>query len=420
MFALIDCNNFYASCERVFNPSLLGRPVVVLSNNDGCIIARSEEAKGLGIKMGQPAFLIKELIEAKNIVVFSSNYTLYGDMSNRVMDTLAIFTPELETYSIDEAFLNLKGFEHLGLLEYSGQIKATVKRFTGLPVCVGIAPTKTLAKIANKYAKKKTDSGVFALDNPLLIESVLKETPVGDVWGIGGQYNVFLGKHNIRTAWDYANAPEPWVKKYLSVVGLRTKRELEGIPCISLDTQSNDKKNIATTRSFGKMQTELEPISEAVATFANACATKLRKQKSCASALTVFIHTNQFRSEDPQYARNRLIQFPVATNSSLEIAKYAHIGLKSIFKKGYKYKKAGVIVSGIVPENQVNGNLFDSVDRLGHNKLMMVMDKLNATYGKEKIRIASQGFDRKWRLRQELLSPSYTTNWKQLLTINLQ
>ena len=420
MYALVDCNNFYASCERVFNPSMVGRPIVVLSNNDGCAIARSQEAKDLGIKMGAPAFLIKELIEKNNVAVFSSNYTLYGDMSQRVMDTLSGFTPELEIYSIDESFLSLKGFENYNLAEYGCTIKTTVRRNTGIPVCVGIAPTKTLAKLANRFAKKKTDTGVFVIDNEEKRIYALKETEIGDVWGVGGQYAKFLDKYNIKTAYDFSVAPQHWIKKYMSIVGLRTQKELQGIPCITMELVPPTKQNIATTRSFGEMQTELSPISEAVANFAAACASKLRKQNTCANLLTVFVHTNQFRTDLPQYARNRVMQMPVATNDSTELIKYALIGLKSIFKKGYSYKKAGIIVSGLVPANQITMDLFDSLDREKHKKAMVAIDALNSRFGREKVKVASQGYDRKWKLRQERLSPCFTTNLNDIITVNIR
>jgi len=370
--------------------------------------------------MGQPAFFIKELIADNNVYVFSSNYALYGDMSQRVMDTLVQFTPTIEIYSIDEAFLSFKGLEYYDLQAHGQTIRETVKRNTGIPVCVGIAPTKTLAKIANRLAKKRMENkGVFVISTASEIEDALTSTNISDVWGIGSQYAEFLNRHGINTALDYAKAPEAWVKKYLSVVGLRTRNELSGIPCIAFEDQVEDKKNIATTRSFGDIQTEIGPISEAVATFAGACAEKLRKQHTCASTLTVFIHTNQFRTQDKQYARNRVMQFPVATNSSLELIKYAQIGLKSIFKKGYKYKKAGVIVSGLVPDSQVSGTLFDEVNRSAHKRLMTALDEINTTFGREKVRVASQGFDRSWKLRQERLSPNYTTKWNEILTINV-
>ena len=418
MYALVDCNNFYASCERVFNPSLNGRAVVVLSNNDGCCIARSQEAKDIGIKMGAPAFLIDELIEKNNVAVFSSNYTLYGDMSQRVVNTLSDFSPELEVYSIDESFLNLEGLINIDNYEYGARIRNRVRQCTGIPVCVGIAPTKTLAKLANRLAKKMP-SGVYVMDSEEKRIESLQRTEIGDVWGVGGQYAKLLMANNINTAYDFSIAPAFWIKKYMSIVGLRTQKELQGIPCIEMEMTPPDKQNIATTRSFGEMQTELPGISEAVANFASACAAKLRKQKSCANLLTVFVHTNQFRKDLPQYARNRVIRLPVATNDSMELVKYALIGLKSIYKKGYHYKKAGIIVSGLVPENEIMPDFFDEVNRARQKDAMKVMDSLNLRFGKEKIKVGSQGYGRKWKLRQEMLSPCYTTRLKDILTIRV-
>ncbi|RZL20392.1 MAG: Y-family DNA polymerase [Pedobacter sp.] len=419
MYALVDCNNFYASCERVFNPSLNGRPIIVLSNNDGCAIARSQEAKDLGIKMGDPAFLIQDKIDKHNIAVFSSNYTLYGDMSQRVMNLLGEFTPEVEVYSIDEAFLNLDGYELFDLYEYGKNIRQRIRRCTGIPVCVGIAPTKTLAKLANRLAKKKTEIGVYTIDSEEKRIEALKLTEIGDIWGVGGQYSKFLSEYNIKTALDFVNTPDKWIQKYMSIVGLRTKKELQGIRCITMELTPPNKQNIATTRSFGNMLTEYEPIAEAVANHAAACAAKLRKQHSSANHITVFVHTNQFRADLPQYARNRVLHLPVASNSSTELIKYALHGLKSIYKQGFSYKKAGVIVSGLVPDTEINMSLFDTVDRTRQKKAMEAIDLLNNRFGREKVKVASQGFGRKWKLKQEKLSPCYTTNWNEILTIKV-
>jgi DNA polymerase V len=356
MFALADCNNFYASCERVFNPSLNGRPVVVLSNNDGCIIARSNEAKALGIKMGAPAFKIAASLQANQVVVFSSNYALYGDMSRRVMSALGQFTPEIEIYSIDEAFLNLDGLP-VNLAEYGRMIRKTVLKNTGIPVSIGIGPTKVLAKAANHYAKKVPENnGVFILDSPAKIDESLQKFPIDEVWGIGRQYASRLTSLNVKTAWDFIQMTDSWVKKNMTIVGLRIKKELEGISCLEMELISPAKKAICTSRSFGQTQTEIEPIREAVATFAGKCAYKLRKQKTCANVLMVFIHTNGFNQNEPQYAQNFICKLPVATNSSLELIKYAACALQAIYREGYRYKKAGVLVTDIVAEDQVQGS----------------------------------------------------------------
>ncbi|MEI8201575.1 MAG: Y-family DNA polymerase [Bacteroidota bacterium] len=418
MFALVDCNNFYASCERAFNPGLRNTPIVVLSNNDGCIIARSNEAKALGFKMGEPAYKVKALIEQHQAAVFSSNYTLYGDMSQRVMNCLAEFSPDIEIYSIDEAFIGLQGFDLFDLEAYCRKIRATVMRNTGIPVSIGIAVTKALAKLANHIAKKEKDcEGVFWINTEEKRKSVLQRMPVTEIWGVGRQYARLLEKNKLLTSWDFAQAGEEWVRKNMTVVGLRTLKELQGTSCLSLEMIAPDKKAICTSRSFGQMQTDAQPIAEAVATFASRCAAKLRKQKSCANVLMVFIHTNAFRKDLPQYARNRVVTLPVATNSSMEFVKYAVMAFHSIFQEGFQYKKAGIVVAGIVPEACVQSNCFDEVERSKQALLMKTLDNINNALGSEMLKIATQGSDRKWKLRQEKLSPCYTTRWKDIITI---
>jgi len=418
MFALADCNNFYASCERVFNPSLVGRPVVVLSNNDGCIIARSNEAKAIGIKMGEPAFKIKEYVKKYNVAVFSSNYTLYGDMSHRVMNTLSTFTPEIEIYSIDEAFLNLRGFSHSNLPEYAKRIRQVTTKNTGIPISLGVANTKTLAKVANHFAKKQPQhGGVFLIRNEEERIAALKNFEIDEVWGIGRQYSKFLNRYGVRTAYDFSRLPAEWVRKQMSVVGLRTQKELLGIPCIDLEHSAPPKKAICTSRSFSEMQTEIDYLQEAVATFAHSCAHKLRKQNSYAAMVMVFVHTNFFRNDLPQYSMSQTVTLPVASNSSMEIVHFALIALKSIYKKGYKYKKVGVIVSGISSADTIQTSLFDEVDRSKHRQAMAAMDILNARYGRNIVRVAAQGDGQKWKLKHEKLSPSYTTRWDDLINV---
>jgi DNA polymerase V len=420
MYGLIDCNNFYASCERVFNPSLNGKPIVVLSNNDGCVIARSTEAKALGIPMAEPAYKLKELIETNQIHVFSSNYVLYGDMSHRVMTTIASFVPEMEIYSIDEAFLLLDGFENIDLKEFGEKIVRTVRRNTGIPVSLGFAPTKTLAKVANKFAKKyKNYKGVCIIDTDEKREKALKLTQIGDVWGIGRQYSKKLQYYNINTAWEFTQRTKSWVRHTMGVTGERTWLELNGIPCIEMD-RSTTKKSICTSRSFGEKLTELTPVSEAVANFAASCAEKLRKQHSLASVIMVFIHTNPFATNQPQYSNQMVLQLPVPTNDTTELIDYALRGLKSIFKKGYRYKKAGVIIAEIVQERPLQADLFDVRDRAKFNKVMSVMDNLNDSYGRQKVKIAAQGFDRKWKLKNEKLSPCYTTKLDDVLEVKAE
>lgn len=419
MFALIDCNNFYASCERVFQPKLRKQPIVVLSNNDGCVVARSNEAKALGVPMGAPAFEFKELFEKNNIHVFSSNYALYGDMSNRVMNLLSNFSPDIEMYSIDEAFLKFKGFqENFDLLSYGKQIKKTVTQGTGIPISIGFAPTKALAKVANKIAKKfpsQTES-VHLIDSEEKRIKALKWLPVEDIWGIGRQHSKRLKNEGINTAYDYTLMNKFWVQKNLSIVGLRLQNELQGIPCLDLETPA-DKKNIATTRSFDANYTDYELIKERVSTFAVACATKLRKQKSCCNALMVFIHTNRHRKDLPQYSRNIVLKLPYPTNSNIELAKFALQGLDKIFKKGFAYKKAGVIVMDFTPENTEQIMLFENSNPK-HKLLMNTIDKINDAIGTTKIKLGSQDIKKTWKMRQEKLTPHYTTKISEVIKIN--
>ena len=420
MFALVDCNNFYASCERVFQPDLRDKPVVVLSNNDGCIIARSNEAKALGIRMGQPAFKFEDFLRKHNVAVFSSNYTLYGDMSQRVMNTLSSFAPRLEIYSIDEAFLDLSGFSRHDLSAYAETIRRETVKRTGIPVSIGIGATKTLAKAANHFAKRDGGCrGSLIIDTPEKMDFYLKKLPVAKIWGIGRQYSRKLRRQNVKTAWDFVRLPDRWVKQEMTVAGLRVKKELQGEPCIQLEEIAAAKKAICTSRSFGTMQTRLENLEEAVATFAHRCATKLRSQKLRANLLMVFIHTNAFREKDPQYARNRVIRFPVPSNSSMEIVRYALAALRSIYREGYRYKKADVITASIVPETRTQTSLFDTVEREKHRKILTAFDSVNNRYGRETIKIGAQGSGSEWKMRQEKLSPRYTTSWHDIITVKV-
>lgn len=418
MYALVDCNNFYSSCERVFNPKLERKPVVVLSNNDGCVVARSQEAKDLEIPMGTPAFMIKDKILKHNIAVFSSNYTLYGDMSDRVMKTLASFVPRLEIYSIDESFLDLHDLPYCNLLTLGTDIKETVMRNTGIPVSVGIAPTKTLAKMANRYAKKKhRDTGVFWAANNALITEMLEATPVEDIWGIGRRYAALLNTHGFTTAAKFVNAPDDWVRDKMSVVGLRLLNELRGIPAIKWEFDAKPKKNICTSKSFGKLLSTKREIAEALANYTATCALKLRTQKSCCGSVLIFLQTNPHKTEEPQYFKSILIEIETATNNTAELIKYAQKGLDLIFKDGYKFMKAGIIVSKIVPENNIQTSLFDNVDREKNTKVMQALDRINQQYGKNKVRIATQGFKQKFAMRATALSQRYTTDINQILKV---
>lgn len=418
MIALVDCNNFYASCERAFNPNWNNRPVVVLSNNDGCVIARSNEAKALGIKMGVPAYQIKNEIERYGIGVFSSNYTLYGDMSNRVMTMLSSYSPNIEVYSIDECFLDFSGFERYNLKEYGEEIVRTVSKGTGIPVSMGIAPTKTLAKVANKFAKKyKGYKGVCIIDTEEKRIEALKRTEIGDVWGIGHRYTKRLALYGVSTAYDFAQMPKAWVRQQMTVVGERTWKELNGEPCIDLELVTPDKKQICTSRAFGEAISEIEGLEEAVSSYASICAGKLRKQRSCAQALMVFIHTNNFREDLPQYFQNCVVKLPLPTNNTPEIVHYALIALRNIYRKGYFFKKAGVIIIDIVPDSAIQQNMFDNVDRERQKKLMKVVDRLNSGFNRNNLTLAVQGGRRKWKLKQELLSPCYTTRLSDIINI---
>ena len=417
MYGLIDCNNFYASCERVFNPSLTGRPVVVLSNNDGCIIARSNEAKALGIKMGEPAFKIKDVIEKNNVAVYSSNYTLYGDMSHRVMTLLSQQVPDMEIYSIDEAFLRFDGYERLNLRDEGLKIVRYTSRCTGIPLSLGIAPTKTLAKVAARFAKKFPGyKGVCVIDTDEKREKALQKTQIGDVWGVGRRYNEKLQYYGIKTAWDFTQKSRSWVRSLMGVVGERTWSELRGVVCFELETPV-DKQTICTSRSFGTKLTDIRPVSEAVANFAASCGQKLRKQQTVAGNIMVFLHTNPFNKELPQYYNQIVMQLPVSTNDSSELVHYALHGLQTIFREGYIYKKAGVIVGDIVPERPAQGNLFDTRERAKFSKVMKAMDSLNNAYGRMKVRLASQGAGRTWKMKNEQLSPCYTTSLRDLIEI---
>lgn len=419
MFALIDCNNFYASCERVFRPDLNGKPIVVLSNNDGCVIARSNEAKAVGIPMGAPAFEYEKLFQQNNVQVFSANFALYGDMSQRVMNILSEYSPDIEIYSIDECFLNLKGFEFFNLQDYGNQMRYKVTKWTGIPISVGIAPTKALSKLANRIAKKYPEktNGVFIIDDEEKRIKALKWLKIEDVWGIGRQHSKKLQAIGVKTAFDFTQLDDEFVRKQMAIVVLRLKYDLQGIPTLDLE-EAQPKKNIATTRSFEANYTEFEQLSERVSTFAVSCAEKLRKQNSCCNSLMVFIHTNEHRKDLTQYSRNIVVKLPFPTNSGIELSNFAIQALKHIFKKGYAYKKAGVIVQDFTPENIVQQSLFENRNEK-HIPLMQAIDKLNTLFGQQKIRLASQDPKRVWKMKQEKLSPRYTTKLSDIITINL-
>lgn len=418
MFALADCNNFYASCERVFRPDLNGKPIVVLSNNDGCVIARSNEAKEAGIPMGAPAFKFKAEFERHRIHVFSSNYALYGDMSQRVMAILGDMSPEIEIYSIDEAFLRFSSCNFVNLREHALAMRKQILRSTSIPVSIGLADTKVLAKAANRIAKKygQLTEGVHIIDSDEKHYKALKWLKIEDVWGIGRKHAKRLISRGILTAYDFTNLPDNWVRQNMSVVGLRIKKELEGESSLDLEPEVSAKKNIATTRSFEKGYTAYEQLRERIATFASSCAEKLRDQQSHCNALVVFLHTNGFRKDLPQYSRNIFVKLPFPSNSNIELSKFAQAGLQQIFKEGYVYKKAGVIVTGISPEHEFQLSIFENSDPR-HRRLMQAVDHLNRTIGNYKVKLGSQDSGRQWKMKQERLSPCFTTRLDEVIRV---
>ncbi|MBC7411528.1 MAG: Y-family DNA polymerase [Bacteroidia bacterium] len=420
MFGIVDCNNFYASCERVFNPKLENKPVVILSNNDGCIIARSNEAKALGIPMGAPVFKFNDILIANKVNVFSSNYALYGDMSERVMTTIASFVGDIEIYSIDECFLDFTGYQYLKLPAFASELKTNVKKHTGIPISIGIAPTKTLAKVANRASKKSSElNGVCILDNTTKIENILKTFPIEDVWGIGRKYAIFLKSNNINTAYELTQANNYWIKQHLKTVGLRTVQELRGIPCNDLELEPNDKKTVCTARSFGKSLTNFVTVAEALANYASVCTEKIRKQKSATNCVTVFLKTNRYRASEPQYYQIKSMELNVATNNTPKIIECSHELLKNIWKQGYNYSKCGIILSNLIPENNVQQSLFDNGDTVSNKITMNLLDIINKRHGKNTLKLATQGFKQEWKAKQDNLSKKYTTDWKEILKINI-
>lgn len=416
VFALVDCNNFYVSCERVFDPSLRDRPVVVLSNNDGCVIARSQEAKALGLVIGTPAFQCERLLKSHNGVMLSSNYTLYGDMSRRVMETLSQFAPDIEVYSIDESFLSLTGIS--GSLEaYAHSIKKTVYRWTGIPVSVGIAPTKALAKTANKLAKKE-GSGVYVLMTPKETVECLASFPISDVWGIGGQYAAFLQANGIDTALKFANQKDEWIRKHLTIQGLRLAHELRGESCLDLELIAPSKQGIGSSRSFSRPVETIEEILQSVSEYASNAAGKLRRQRSAASVITAYLTTNRFKDE-PQYARSATMRLSVPTNFTPDIVKAASSVIRDIFRPEYRYKKTGIILSGIVPEDCRQIDLFANRNDLTRNdRISSTVDNLNRKFRRNAITYASSGINPDWSMRRRILTPAYTTRWDELKKVN--
>lgn len=415
--ALIDCNNFYCSCERVFNPKLTGKPVIVLSNNDGMPISRSEEAKAIGIDMAKPIFELRDIIKKHNVQVFSSNYTLYADYSRRIMETLRQFSPEVEEYSIDEAFVGLRGFENRDLTEYGREIKATVYQWTGIPVAVGIAPTKTMAKIASKIAKKSVKAkGVLDLTNPKYQEIALKRFDVGDIWKCGPARSTLLKSHGINTAWDLRNARLEWIDKKMGVEGTRMVRELRGEQCIPLELVKQQKKRIGCGRSFGRKVESLLEIKECLASHIADAAVRLRRDHQVAGAINIYLQTNP-HSNGPQYNNGISVEFPMATDETGEMIRWATKAVEKIYKPGYIYKRVQVDMDKLCSNAGIQQNLFIKRDRQKQVQLMGALDKVNQVFGVGRLRYLAEGIEKDWKTRFEYRSPRYTTRWDELLVV---
>lgn len=421
IYALVDCNNFYVSAERVFNPKLEDRPVVVLSNNDGCAVARSAEAKALGIKMGEPWFQLQPLVKRHGLIGLSSNYTLYGDMSTRVMQVLRNFTPDVEVYSIDESFLRIERMRQLWpCLSVMGKtIRRDVRKWTGIPVCVGIGRTKTLAKLANHIAKRNPQfAGVFDMTTFPEDElgRLLCTIEVGEVWGVGRRIAAKLSEMNIHTVEDLRRVSPKAIRLHFSVVLERTVAELQGISCLALEDVAPPKKQIVSSRSFGQMVMRLDELGEALSTYVSRAAEKLRVQKSVAGALQVFVMTNVFRETDPQYSNGIVIPLSLPTNDTMRLVTAALYGLKRIYKPGYAYKKCGVMLMDLSSQHQRQASLFSQVDDIARHAdaLMSVLDSINAKYGRDTLTVAAAGTHKGWAARAENKTPCYTTRWTEL------
>lgn len=416
VLALVDCNSFYASCERVFVPSLADQPVVVLSNNDGCIIARSAEAKAVGIPMGKPAFTCRDLFRRHGVAVFSSNYALYGDLSARVMQTLARFAPSLEVYSIDEAFLDLTGLPQ-DVVAYSRRIRDTVRQWTGIPVSIGLGPTKTLAKVANKLAKMDPGHGgvldFAACPQP---DALLESVGVADVWGIGRRYAAMLARYGVENARQFRDLPRAFVQKRMTVGGLHTLLELRGIPCIELETSVAAPKSVVASRSFGQPVLAIEDLREALTVYVTRAAERLRRRGMVASGVTVWVQTNTFLAGEPQYANSAFAALPAATSHTGQILAPALAVLERLFRPGYRYKKTGVMLSGLEPAGCRQGSLLAPAPDADPKaaRLMAVMDKTNARWGRDALRLAAGGMTQPWKMKQAARSPRYSTCWQEL------
>ena len=412
---LVDCNSFYVSCERLFNPRIRKKPVVVLSNNDGCIISRSNEAKALGIKMGEPYFKAKDIIIKNKVEVFSSNYSLYGDLSRRVMRTLKRFNTEIEVYSIDEAFIDLSNFPDAEVEKVGREIRETVLQWTGIPTSIGIAKTKTLSKVANHIAKKK-QSGVTSLIGVENLDPILEKVEINDVWGVGRQLTKFYQKNGIYNAKQLKNKSNTWIKKCSNVLSSRTAMELRGVPCIGLETTQTKRKSCVVSRSFGKRIEKFQELKEAVANYCLNASEKIRSESLVAKAITVFVRTSPFQRDYGYYSNAKTIDFPIATNNSIETVKTAVSILESIFKNGYRYQKAGVMLTGLRNDDG-RKNLFSSDKDEKIKSLMRSIDNTNYRYGRSTLSLASAGVHKKWNMRRQYSSKIDTADFYCLPTI---
>lgn len=420
MYALVDCNNFYASCERVFQPQFIGKPVVILSNNDGCIISRSDEAKALGVPMAAPEFKIRTLLTENNIKIFSSNYALYGDMSNRVMEILKQFTPNVEVYSIDEAFMNFDGLEINDYESYGHEIKNRIMKWVSIPVCAGFATSKALSKVANKIARKfpEKTKGIYVIDSDEKRIKALKWTKIEDVWGIGYRMKAKMKARNIRTAFDFTEPHnEAWIKSQMGVIGLRLISELKGKPVMEIEEDCTTKKSIAITRSFPEKLIDYDSLRERVSTFASVCSEKLRNQNSCCHTVVVMLGTLQHKTKNTKMYYSNSITLPFATNSSLTISNTAIRILEKLYEenKGQRFHKAGVIVTQLIKENEKQFQLFEE-ENPKHLVIMQAIDSINKKSGDRKVKLGTQGA-KTWNMKQNMLSPKYTTKFEDILII---
>ena len=415
--ALVDCNSFYVSCERLFNPRIRKKPVVVLSNNDGCIISRSNEAKALGIKMGEPYFKARDIILKNKVEVFSSNYSLYGDLSRRVMRTLKRFNSDIEVYSIDEAFMDLSNYTDTEVESVGREIRQTVLKWTGIPTSIGIAKTKTLSKVANHIAKKK-QSGVTSLIEIENLDPILEKVEINDVWGVGRQLTKFYQKNGIYNAKQLKNKSNTWIKKSSNVLSSRTAMELRGVPCIDIETTQTKRKSCVVSRSFGKRIETFQELKEAVANYCLNASEKIRSESLVAKAITVFVRTSPFQRNFGYYSNSKTVDFPIATNNSIETVKTAVASLESIFKNGYRYQKAGVMLTGL---SNADGkkNLFSSEKDEKINSLMRSMDNTNYRYGRATLSLASAGVHKKWNMRRQYSSKIDTADFYSLPKIRI-